>query len=61
MKYTFQLVLRTTAGTFPSTVLKVRTHTIHDTSGRISVCFGNLADGELLEAAKESLASMRAK
>ncbi|EJD40373.1 hypothetical protein AURDEDRAFT_115879 [Auricularia subglabra TFB-10046 SS5] len=59
-EYTFQLVLRTTAGTFPSNVLKVRTHTINDTSG-ISVCFGNVEDAELLEAAKESLTNMRAK
>ncbi|KAH7096838.1 hypothetical protein BKA62DRAFT_744979 [Auriculariales sp. MPI-PUGE-AT-0066] len=59
-EYTFQLVLRTTAGTFPSNLLKVRTHTINDTSG-ICVCFGNVEDEELLESAKESLSRMRAK
>ncbi|KZV92767.1 hypothetical protein EXIGLDRAFT_749490 [Exidia glandulosa HHB12029] len=59
-EYSFQLVLKTTAGTFPSNVLRVRTHTINDTSG-ISVCFGNVEDPELLEAAKESLANMKAK
>jgi len=59
-EYTFQLVLRTTAGTFPSNLLRVKTHTINDTSG-ICVCFGNVEDEELLEAAKESLTRMRAK
>ncbi|RPD52606.1 hypothetical protein L227DRAFT_617683 [Lentinus tigrinus ALCF2SS1-6] len=39
-EYTFQLVLRTTAGVYRSNVLRVRTHPITDNSG-ISVCFGN--------------------
>ena len=59
-EYTFQLVLRTTAGTFPSNVLHVRTHTITDTSG-ISVCFGNVQDSLLLENAKMALREMGAK
>ncbi|KAF9226926.1 hypothetical protein BS17DRAFT_814829 [Gyrodon lividus] len=58
--YTFQLVLRTTAGTFPSNLIRVRTHTIADTSG-ISVCFGNVGDEALLEDAKVALREMRAK
>jgi len=58
--YTFQLVLRTTAGTYPSNVVRVRTHTMTDTSG-ISVCFGNVQDGVLLENAKMALREMRAK
>lgn len=58
--YTFQLILRTTAGTYPSNILRVRTHTIYDTSG-ISVCFGNVEDPELLEGAKEALKEMSAK
>ncbi|KAF9061597.1 hypothetical protein BDP27DRAFT_1394210 [Rhodocollybia butyracea] len=58
--YTFQLILRTTAGTFPSNVIKVRTHSIEDTSG-ISVCFGNCQDEVLLENAKMALREMRAK
>ncbi|KAE8227751.1 hypothetical protein CF326_g7340 [Tilletia indica] len=41
-EYTFHLVLRTTAGTFPSPLLRVRTHDITDTSG-IAVCFGSLS------------------
>jgi chitin biosynthesis protein CHS5 len=60
MDYTFQLVLRTTAGTFPSNVIRVRTHTMSDTSG-ISVCFGNVQDDVILENAKAALKEMRAK
>ena len=30
-EYTFQLVLRTTAGVYPSNLLRVRTHTMTDT------------------------------
>ena len=58
--YTFLLVLRTTAGTFPSNVVKLRTHTMTDTSG-ISVCFGNVQDKEMLEDAKMALQEMRAR
>jgi len=59
-EYSFQLILRTTAGTFPSNVLRVRTHTMSDTSG-ISVCFGNVQDPVLLENAKLALREMGAK
>lgn len=59
-EYTFQLVLRTSAGTFPSNVIRVRTHTMQDTSG-ISVCFGNVQDEVLLENAKMALREMKAK
>ncbi|KAH6912482.1 fibronectin type III/BRCA1 domain-containing protein [Coprinopsis sp. MPI-PUGE-AT-0042] len=59
-EYTFQLVLRTTAGTFPSPLLHVRTHTMTDTSG-ICVCFGNVQDEVLLENAKMALGEMGAK
>lgn len=58
--YTFQLILRTTAGTFPSNVLRVHTHTMTDTSG-ISVCFGNVQEPMLLETAKMALREMGAK
>jgi hypothetical protein len=58
--YTFQLILRTSAGTYPSNVIKVRTHKISDTSG-ISVCFGNVADPTVLEDAKNALQEMGAK
>ena len=59
-EYTFQLVLRTTAGVYPSNVLRVRTHTMTDTSG-ISVCFGTVEDDVLLENAKMALREMCAK
>jgi hypothetical protein len=59
-EYSFQLVLRTTAGTFPSNILRVRTHTMSDTSG-VSVCFGNVQDSVLLENAKLALREMGAK
>ncbi|KAG8219060.1 hypothetical protein J3R82DRAFT_4816 [Butyriboletus roseoflavus] len=58
--YSFQLVLRTTAGTFPSNLIRLRTHTIADTSG-ISVCFGTVADEALLHDAKAALREMKAK
>lgn len=60
MEYTFQLILRTTAGTYPSNLIRVRTHTMTDTSG-ISVCFGNVQDTLLLENAKLALREMKAK
>lgn len=59
-EYTFHLVLKTSAGTFSSPVIKTRTHTINDTSG-ISVCFGHVHDAEMLEAAKKALENMKAK
>ncbi|CDO75372.1 hypothetical protein BN946_scf184767.g7 [Trametes cinnabarina] len=59
-EYTFQLVLHTTAGMFPSNVLKVRTHTMSDTSG-VSVCFGTVENEVLLENAKMALREMGAK
>jgi chitin biosynthesis protein CHS5 len=59
-EYTFRLVLRTSAGIFQSNLIRVRTHTMTDTSG-ISVCFGNVQDSVLLENAKLALQEMRAK
>ncbi|KAK0207107.1 hypothetical protein DFS33DRAFT_1256744 [Desarmillaria ectypa] len=59
-EYTFQLILRTTAGTFPSNIVRVRTHTMTNTSG-ISVCFGNVQDSVLLENTKMALREMKAK
>lgn len=58
--YTFQLILRTTAGTFPSNLIRVCTHSMTNTSG-ISVCFGNVQDSVLLENAKLALRDMKAK
>lgn len=59
-QYSFQLILRTTAGTYPSNVIKLTTHTMTDTSG-ISVCFGTVDDPVLLENAKLALDEMKAK
>ncbi|KAJ7628905.1 fibronectin type III/BRCA1 domain-containing protein [Roridomyces roridus] len=59
-EYTFQLILRTTAGTFPSNLIRVRTHTMSDTFG-ISVCFGAVHDPVMLENAKMALREMKAK
>ena len=58
--YTFHLVLKTTAGTYSSPIVKTRTHTIDNTSG-ISVCFGLVEPKELLEQAKEAVKEMGAK
>ncbi|TDL30072.1 hypothetical protein BD410DRAFT_759264 [Rickenella mellea] len=58
--YTFQLVLRTTAGTYPSNIIRARTHTMADTSG-VCVCFGTVSDARVLEQAKEALREMRAR
>ncbi|KAF9441012.1 hypothetical protein P691DRAFT_739912 [Macrolepiota fuliginosa MF-IS2] len=59
-EYSFQLILRTTAGTYPSNLIRIRTHTMTDTSG-ICVCFGNVQDPVLLENAKMALQEMKAK
>jgi len=59
-EYSFQLILRTTAGTYPSNLIRVRTHTMQDTSG-ICVCFGNVQDPVLLENSKLALREMGAK
>jgi hypothetical protein len=59
-EYSFQLLLRTTAGTYPSNTIRVRTHTITNTTG-ISVCFGNIPDPGLVEETKETLKKMGAK
>ena len=58
--YTFQLILRTTAGSFPSNIVTTRTHTIEDTRG-VSVCFGTVEDPNLMEEAKHALREMGAK
>lgn len=56
-EYSFHLLLRTTAGTFASPVVKARTHTVQDTSG-IAVCFGHIEDPEMEAAAKDALKLM---
>ncbi|GAA6030169.1 hypothetical protein JCM8097_009296 [Rhodosporidiobolus ruineniae] len=58
--YSFHLVLKTTAGTFSSPVVKTRTHTIDNTSG-VRVCFGFVHPPELLDQAKDAVKAMGAK
>lgn len=57
--YSFHLVLKTTAGTFSSPVVKTRTHTIDNTTG-IHVCFGLVHPPELFEEAKKAVQEMGA-
>jgi hypothetical protein len=58
--YSFHLVLKTSAGTYNSTIAKTRTHTITDTSG-ISVCFGLVEPESLLTEARAALGTMKAR
>ncbi|KAJ7236890.1 hypothetical protein B0H12DRAFT_1238404 [Mycena haematopus] len=57
-EYTFQSILRTMAGSYPSNLIRVRPHTMSDTSG-ISVCFGNAQDSVLLRNVKMALREMK--
>ena len=59
IEYSIQLVLRTTGGTFPSNLVRVKTHTTTNTSG-IRVCFGTIQDPELLKSAEAALEEMDA-
>lgn len=58
-EYSIQLVLRTTGGTFPSNLVRVKTHTTTNTSG-IRVCFGTVQDPDLLKQAEAALDEMDA-
>ncbi|BGP13298.1 hypothetical protein JCM10213_004932 [Rhodosporidiobolus nylandii] len=58
--YSFHLVLKTTAGTFSSPIVKTRTHTIDNTSG-VRVCFGLVQPDELLQQAKDAVKQMGAE
>lgn len=59
-EYGFHLVLHTTAGTFTSTSVKVKTHRMTDTHG-IAVCFGHIADAALERGARACLERMGAR
>ena len=58
-EYSIQLVLRTTGGTFPSNLVRVKTHTTTNTSG-IRVCFGTVQDPELSKSTEAALEEMGA-
>ncbi|KAG0151614.1 hypothetical protein CROQUDRAFT_651027 [Cronartium quercuum f. sp. fusiforme G11] len=56
-EYAFHLVMKTTGGKFSSKPIKIRTHSLNDTSG-INVCFGIVVPDELLEESKDALEEM---
>lgn len=58
-QYTFQLILRTTAGTYPSDPLKIKTHKMSNLSG-ITVCAGTLPEDQL-ERLTNTIAAIGAK
>ena len=58
--YNFHLVLKTTAGTFSSPTVRIRTHTISDTTG-VSICFGHVEPADMLAEAKAAAKLMGAK
>ncbi|KAM0749709.1 hypothetical protein T439DRAFT_357238 [Meredithblackwellia eburnea MCA 4105] len=58
--YSFHLVLKTSAGTFTSPTVKIRTHTIENTSG-VTVCFGLCEPESLLKEAKAALDVMKGR
>nr|AEN84768.1 RGD-binding protein [Puccinia graminis f. sp. tritici] len=53
-EYTFHLVMKTTGGSFNSQQIKVKTHSLNDTSG-INVCFGVIVPEELKDQSKEAI------
>jgi len=57
--YTFQLILRTTAGTYPSTPLKIRTHKLSNLTG-IQVAVGTLPPDHL-DRLQSTIAAIGAK
>ncbi|TIA90214.1 hypothetical protein E3P99_01717 [Wallemia hederae] len=59
-EYSIQLIMRTTAGVYPSQVLKVKTHSIDNTTG-IRVAIGAITDEKLLESAKSAIDEMGAQ
>lgn len=59
-EYSFQLIMRTTAGVYPSETIKVKTHTINDTTG-IRVAIGAITDEKLLGSAKSAIEEMGAQ
>ncbi|GAA6000748.1 hypothetical protein JCM10207_004637 [Rhodosporidiobolus poonsookiae] len=58
--YSFHLVLKTSAGTFSSPIVKTRTHTIDNTTG-VRVCFGLVEPEELFDEARKAVEAMGAQ
>ncbi|CAK9785593.1 hypothetical protein CC85DRAFT_48313 [Cutaneotrichosporon oleaginosum] len=59
-EYTFQLVLKTTAGTFPSNVIRVRTHTMDNLTG-LYPTFGSIQPATLLSQLRTCLSDIGAR
>ncbi|WVW86242.1 hypothetical protein I302_108284 [Kwoniella bestiolae CBS 10118] len=59
-EYTFQLVLKTTAGTYPSNLIRVRTHTMDNLTGLL-IHFGPIHPPQLLSQLREGLQQIGAR
>ncbi|PLW49963.1 hypothetical protein PCASD_01249 [Puccinia coronata f. sp. avenae] len=59
-EYTFHLAMKTTGGSFNSQQVKVKTHSLNDTSG-INVCFGVILPQELKEQAKQAIEQLNGR
>ncbi|OCF77396.1 hypothetical protein I204_01384 [Kwoniella mangroviensis CBS 8886] len=59
-EYTFQLVLKTTAGTYPSNLIRVRTHTMDNLTGLL-IYFGPIHPPQLLSQLREGLRQIGAR
>ncbi|WWC64482.1 uncharacterized protein I303_107092 [Kwoniella dejecticola CBS 10117] len=59
-EYTFQLVLKTTAGTYPSNLIRVRTHTMDNLTGLL-IHFGPIHPPQLLDQLREGLRQIGAR
>ncbi|RSH91355.1 Chitin synthase, class 5 [Saitozyma podzolica] len=59
-EYSFQLVLKTTAGTYPSNQIRVRTHTMDNLTG-LQIRFGPIEPPELLAQLRSCLVEIGAK
>ncbi|KAJ7817550.1 hypothetical protein B0H14DRAFT_3741972, partial [Mycena olivaceomarginata] len=59
-EYTFQLVLRTTTGVYPSNLIRVCTHTMANTTS-VAMCFGTVQDPLVLKNAKMALREIGAR
>ncbi|WVR07603.1 hypothetical protein IAU60_004645 [Kwoniella sp. DSM 27419] len=59
-EYTFQLVLKTTAGTYPSNLIRVRTHTMDNLTGLL-IHFGPIQPPALLDQLRDCLKQIGAR
>ncbi|AFR97052.1 hypothetical protein C343_05185 [Cryptococcus neoformans C23] len=59
-EYTFQLILKTTAGTYPSNIIRVRTHTMDNLTGLL-ICFGPMHPPQLVDQLRHCLRQIGAR